>query len=96
MPAQEVLSTINIVKGIQNSFGAKTFMARAAVEIRPFLDQAGQELDKWYDLGRNHWSHEDGTVSTPLLGLPTPIKREAYSLTQVAVIESLGKVRRQR
>ena len=60
---QEVLSTINIVKGIQNSFGAKTFMARAAVEIRPFLDEAGQEVDKWYDLGRNHWSHEDGTVS---------------------------------
>lgn len=60
---QEVFSTINVVKGLKESFGATTFMARVAVPIRPFYNEAGREVDKWYDLGQNEWSHEDGTVS---------------------------------
>ena len=60
---QEVFSSINVIKGIRESFGAKSFMARTAVDIRPIYDDKGQEVDKWYDLGQNDWSHEEGTVS---------------------------------
>ena len=60
---QEVFSTINIYKGIRDSFGAKSFMARSAVPIRPVYDENTKEVDKWYDLGKNEWSHEEGTVS---------------------------------
>lgn len=61
---QEVFSTINVFKGLRESFGAKSFMARTAVDIRPIYDEAGTEVDKWYDLGKNDWSHEEGTVSS--------------------------------
>jgi hypothetical protein len=60
---QEALSNINPVKGIKDSFGAKTLMSRAAIDVRPFSDQPGKAMDKWYDLGTNEWSHEEGTVS---------------------------------
>ena len=40
-------------------------MARTAVEIRPIYDKAGTEVDKWYELGQNDWSHEEGTVRSP-------------------------------
>lgn len=58
---KEVFSTINVFKGLRESFGAKSFMARTAVDIRPIYDEAGTEVDKWYDLGKNDWSHEEGT-----------------------------------
>ena len=63
---QEVFSTINVIKGLKESFGAKTFMARTAIDIRPLSNVAGTEVDQWYDLGKNDWSHEDGTVSLSL------------------------------
>ena len=58
-----MFSSINLVKGVKESFGAKTFMARAAIDVRPFSNQPGKPIDKWYDLGKNDWSHEEGTVS---------------------------------
>ncbi len=63
IPVQEVFSSINLVKGVKESFGAKTFMSRVAIEVRPFSDQPGKPIDRWYDLGKNDWSHEEGTVS---------------------------------
>jgi len=69
---QEVFSNINLVKGVKDSFGAKTFMSRAALDVRPFSDQPGKPIDKWYDLGKNDWSHEEGTVSH----VPPPLPAE--------------------
>ena len=58
-----MFSTINVIKGVKESFGAKTFMARTAIDVRPFSDQPGKPIDRWYDLGKNDWSYEEGTVS---------------------------------
>ena len=60
---QEVLSNINIVKGVKDSFGAKTFMGRVAIPVRPYYDKPGQSVTEWFDLGKQEWFHEDGTVS---------------------------------
>ena len=59
---QEVLSNINVVKGLKDSFGAKTFMGRVAIPIRKYFDKPGECISDWYDLGKLDWSHEDGTV----------------------------------
>ncbi len=53
---------INVVKGLKDTFGAKTFMGRAAVPIRPYADRPGETVEDWFDLGRGEWSNEDGTV----------------------------------
>ena len=56
------LMHINVVKGLKDTFGAKTFMGRAAVPIRPYADRPGETVEDWFDLGRGEWSNEDGTV----------------------------------
>lgn len=60
-----MLSGLNPLQGLRDSFGSKTFMARCAVPIRPFYDKPGQLEEAWYDLGKRDWSDEDGTVSHP-------------------------------
>ena len=59
--AQELVH-INVVKGLKDTFGAKTFMGRAAIPVRRFADRPGETIDDWYDLGKGDWSNEDGTV----------------------------------
>lgn len=63
--AQELMH-VNVVKGIKETFGAKTFMGRAAIPIRPFADRPGETVEDWYDLGKGEWANEDGTVRSPL------------------------------
>lgn len=60
---QEVLSNINVVKGIKDSFGAKTFMGRVAIPVRPYYDKKGESVREWFELGKQEWANEDGTVS---------------------------------
>jgi hypothetical protein len=61
--AVQELMHLNVVKGIKETFGAKTFMGRALVPIRPFADRPGEPVTDWYDLGKGEWSNDDGTVS---------------------------------
>ena len=61
--AVQELMHLNVVKGIKDTFGAKTFMGRALVPIRPFADRPGEPITDWYDLGKGEWSNDDGTVS---------------------------------
>lgn len=61
--AVQELMHLNVVKGIKETFGAKTFMGRALVPIRPFADRPGEPITDWYDLGKGEWSNDDGTVS---------------------------------
>lgn len=62
---QELIS-INVVKGVKETVGAKSFMGRAAVPVRPFADRPGETVTDWYDLGKGEWSNEDGTVRAAL------------------------------
>ena len=64
MLAQELMH-INVVKGIKDTIGAKTFMGRASIPIRPFADRPGEPVTDWYDMGKGEWSNDDGTVSHP-------------------------------
>ena len=59
---EQELVHINVVKGIKDTFGAKSFMGRAAVPIRPYADKPGETVEDWIDLGKGEWSNEDGTV----------------------------------
>ncbi len=54
---------VNVVKGIKETFGAKTFMGRVAINVRQFSDRPGEMVEDWYDLGKGEWANEDGTVS---------------------------------
>ncbi len=63
--SQELIS-INVVKGIKDTVGAKTFLGRAAIPVRPFADRPGETVQDWYDLGKGEWSNEDGTVRAAL------------------------------
>ncbi len=56
------MSHLNPLKGIKDTFGAKTFMGRAMIPIRPFADRPGEPVTEWYDLGKGEWSNDDGTV----------------------------------
>ena len=64
MLAQELMH-INVVKGIKDTIGAKTFMGRASIPIRPFADRPGEPVTDWYDMGKGEWSNDDGTVGQP-------------------------------
>ncbi|EIE26093.1 hypothetical protein COCSUDRAFT_46488 [Coccomyxa subellipsoidea C-169] len=55
------LISINVVKGIKDTVGARTFLGRAAIPVRPFADRPGETVQDWYDLGKGEWSNEDGT-----------------------------------
>ncbi|CAL5218486.1 g172 [Coccomyxa viridis] len=57
----EMVSHLNPLKGIKDTFGAKTFMGRAMIPIRPFADRPGEPVTDWYDLGKGEWSNDDGT-----------------------------------
>ncbi|KAK9808833.1 hypothetical protein WJX72_004641 [[Myrmecia] bisecta] len=55
------LLNVNVMKGLRESVGAKTFMGRAAVPLRPLLTPGDpQEKDAWYDLGKKDWAAEGG------------------------------------
>ena len=69
MLAQELMH-INVVKGIKDTIGAKTFMGRASIPIRPFADRPGEPVTDWYDMGKGEWSNDDGTVSHSLAHCP--------------------------
>lgn len=56
------MTHLNVVKGIKDTFGAKTLMGRALIPIRPFADRPGEPVTDWYDLGKGEWSNDDGTV----------------------------------
>ena len=58
---------INVVKGIKDTFGAKSFMGRAAVPIRPYAEKPGETIEDWIDVGKGEWSNEDGTVRFPVV-----------------------------
>lgn len=60
------LMHINVVKGIKDTFGAKTFMGRSLIPIRPFADRPGEPVTDWYDMGKGEWSNDDGTVRLPV------------------------------
>lgn len=60
---------MNLVKGVKDTIGAKTFMGRAAISVRRFADRPGETVEDWYDLGKGDWSNEDGTVCTILPSL---------------------------
>ena len=64
MLAQELMH-INVVKGIKDTIGAKTFMGRTSIPIRPFADRPGEPVTDWYDMGKGEWSNDDGTVGHP-------------------------------
>ena len=64
---QGIASSLNVVKNLMDSVGAKEFMARTNVSIRQFADKPGQPVDVWEPLGRNEWWDPEGTVS--LLGV---------------------------
>ncbi|BDA44378.1 Synaptotagmin-5 [Coccomyxa sp. Obi] len=55
------LISVNLVKGVKETIGAKTFMGRAAIPVRRFTDRPGETVEDWYDLGKGDWSNEDGT-----------------------------------
>ena len=59
---QDITSSLNVVKNIKESVGKASFMARALVPLRPFHDKPGEPQDDWYDLGKNGWHDEEGTV----------------------------------
>lgn len=56
---------LNVVKGVKDTFGAKTFMGRAAIPVRPYMDRPSETVEDWFDLGKGEWSNEDGTVRNP-------------------------------
>lgn len=58
---QELLN-VNLVKGIKETIGSKSFMGRVAIPIRPYADRPGETVTDWFDLGRGDWANEDGTV----------------------------------
>lgn len=63
---------MNLVKGVKDTIGAKTFMGRAAIPVRRFADRPGETVEDWYDLGKGDWSNDDGTVRAMLASLLAP------------------------
>ena len=57
-----MVTHLNVVKGIKDTFGAKTLMGRALIPLRPLADRPGEPVTDWYDLGKGEWSNDDGTV----------------------------------
>ena len=62
---QDMTKSLNVVKSIKDSMGKHSFMARCRVPVRQFYDQPGQTVDSWYELGKNPWWDEEGTVGPP-------------------------------
>ncbi len=56
------LVQVNLLKGVKESLGAKTFLGRVAIPLAPFCTIPGEETQVWYDLGRGEWGNEEGTV----------------------------------
>lgn len=58
--AKELL-TINLLKGLKDTMGAKTLMGRVAIPIERFFRQPEQDIEDWYELGRNDFASDIGT-----------------------------------
>ena len=53
-------ATLQVWKAPGAAFGAKEFMARAAVPLAPFIDYEGLDEETWFPLGRGDWTNLGG------------------------------------
>lgn len=58
--AKELL-TINLLKGFKDTLGSKTLMGRCAIPLSRFSKKPEQEIEEWYELGKNDFATDSGT-----------------------------------
>jgi hypothetical protein len=79
---------VNVVKGIRETFGAKSFMGRTAIPLRQFADRPGETVEDWYDLGKGEWANEDGTVRARPLACLLPSARLRVHAVSACLVHS--------
>ncbi len=54
---------VNFVKGVADTFNSKESMCKGAVFLRSVcLDHPGETIERWFPLGTDDWSADDGPV----------------------------------
>ena len=71
--------SLNVIKSFKDSLGKHSFMARSLIGIRRFYDSPGEVVDDWFDLGRNEWYDDEGTVRSPVLALGSHPRAQNFS-----------------
>jgi len=57
---KELTGSINVFKNIRNMYGARELMGRVLVEMKPYSDRPGEEVEEEFDLGLQDWSSIGG------------------------------------
>jgi Ca2+-dependent lipid-binding protein len=60
---KEMVTHLNVLKGLKETVDNNTLMGRALIPIEPFAAAPGRRLDKWYDLGKGHFQGDEGCGS---------------------------------